>query len=227
MIIQKYDIIEVLRELTNSYQITIVVDSHIDNLDGTFTIETKNTYHFNKGMMFTVLGVDYTVTDFVQNESLTYKKSLNSSPSLESDFVINSPIKYLVGTPRLTNQELTLLQYNLKRFPFLWVIENYRLDYSKNGSSLFACEGDFTITLFNDANREEWLNLDHRMNVLNPLKGLLDDWMNYVSKDKRVYNFEDWSIRPLIDYGISESQVLPDQITGLELTINIKLYKTC
>lgn len=226
--LQNIDITEILRGINNALELKICVKESVDNGDGTFTISTCNTYYLNSYSCFEVDGNSYRVVSFLVNQSITYKP-LEGAPELTDCFVINNPY-YLVGTPRMTSKELEQLRSNIDRLPLIWLLEPFASTNKGETNAQYDAVSNVTLFFFNAANRKEMLNVDHRREIVTPIKGLINAFLLACTKSKVFGDItKNWTSIDRIDYGNYQtgkghvSSILPETLSGVEIRIEFPI----
>lgn len=219
------DIDEILRDIVSkmSFKVCVTATEVID--DTTFKVYACNTQHLRKCSAFDVESISYDVVDFVQDEYLIIK---GSTPITEC-FTLPAPY-YLTGSPVLTSTELKQLQSDLSRMPFVWLLETFETDFVANTNDPTGAVSRLRLFVFDVADAKTWLNSDHRMEVIRPMKALGDNLLQSIDQDKRVVEVTNYKVIDRVDYGNyavnrgNVKSILPEQLSGIEIIIEIPIF---
>ena len=219
------DIDEILKDIISNMEINICVSS-TEVIDAqSFKLFTCNTQYLRPCSLITVNNVEYEVIDFVQDEWLL----LQGTPVITDCFTIPNPY-YLTGTPMMTSTELKQLGSNISRSPFAWLLEVFDTDYSPNSDNPQGSISRLRLFLFDHAKSEEWLNSDHRTNVIRPMKSLGDNILEAIQKDKRVIELENYKVIDRPNFGNyaqnrgNVKSILPEKLSGIEIIVEIPIF---
>lgn len=218
--IRQYNLVSILRSVISSMQITIKARSVQDNLDGTFTVLTRNTQYLNINSILAVNGSDYFVSSIQNNESVT----LVGSPVLLGDFDIPAPL-FIPDTPQGTNNELILRSTDMSRHPLIWLLENFPTNYTLDGSPSIA-EARVRLFFLNPSQDDSWLESDHRINCIEPMLNLTDEFITNLV-DKVSGKIEAFTVTNRIRFGNTSgtAKILDENLSGVELDLTIPIKK--
>lgn len=223
------DIEVILRDIISGMNIDFCITESIVIPNGnTFKLETCNTQYLRPFSIFGVNGKDYQVTEFVQDEYIIVMP-LDGGPILTDCFTLRNPL-YLVGSPMMTSIELTQLKSDLKRAPFIWLLEVFDTDYSPNSETNTTSVSNLMLFIFDFAKSQEWLNIDHRVKALRPMKSLTDLVIKAIEDDGRTDDLKRYKGKDRINFGSYADKrgdlklILPEKLTGVELTIEIPIF---
>lgn len=220
------DIDEILKDIVAQMKIEVCVSSTVVIDSGSFKLNTCNTQYLRKCSRIDVNGIEYVVDEFVQDEYLILK----GSPIITECFELPSPY-YLTGSPIMTSTELSQVKSDLSRHPFIWLLEVFSTDYNANSDNPIASTSRLRLFLFDYADDEHWLNSDHRVNVLRPMRSLGDLLLSNIQNDKRVVDLNNYSVYDRPDFGNYQvnkgniSSILPESLSGIELIVEIPIFE--
>lgn len=221
--VQSNDIEVILRNIVKSISLTVNVESY-EQLDKGFKINTCNTHYLSDCSIIKINDKTYVVSEFKQDQYLIFE----NGDIIEDSFTIPPPY-FLSGTPRMTSTELTQLKSNLARHPFLWLLEVYSTDFT-NESRRKQSSSRVRLFLFDYVDDTRWLNIDHKINVIRPLKSLTDSFLNALNKDSNVIEIKNYSIIERVLFGNYQqnkgnvSTILPEKLTGIEIIVEIPIF---
>lgn len=209
--------------------ITVNVSNAFDNGDNTFTVESCDTQHLRECSKFEYEGNIYRVESFVQDEQII----LSGGPLIVNDFNLPPPT-LLVDSPRFANEELAQMTQNgFDHHPFIWVLETFETPYNNDETSLIIASPQVRLFFLDISQDQQWLNSDHRINVIGPMKSLIDQFIYNLDKYKGVDDIERFSTIDRVRFGKFEqnkgntASILGEELSGVELRLNIPLKDCC
>jgi hypothetical protein len=119
--LKRKETVQVIGELIAAWELPFKIESIVDNGGGSYTLNTHKTYYLVAGKYrkLTIDGVIYTITEVVNNESVTlYTSTLTMPP--EDTF--NLPVPYYFnGTILQTSSEIKREKDLSKKTPMLFL----------------------------------------------------------------------------------------------------------
>lgn len=232
--------IEILKQIIENLVHEVQVKS-VDNSSGTESVlSVCNTYYLNACDKFiTIDGIEYEITDFTINSSLTLVPQDDAATLVDpatTDFIIPAP-RFYSGTPKATSEEKTADEANggdndeLVQGPIVWILEVLDIlpPEDINKSVVRSTMSGVNIFFLDDTRYQDWNTEDHRTNVINPQK---NEW-EFVFKgfDKLVGEFfgelEKGRIREHADFGKYiidkgyKGTILTERLSGIQVTWDI------
>lgn len=231
--IQNNDVAEVLKTINSSMQLVVNVKDSTDNGDGTFTLDTCNTHYLRDCSLFNIGNDEYSVESFDLNRSVTYKP-LSGAPEILGDFTLRNPL-FLIGTPRMTQEELSQRKSELDRHPFIWLLEVFASRFPTDPINPISNYAPVTLFFLDSSDNDMWLNSDHREQIIRPMKGLIDSFIQ-ASKDSKLIQRDfigskDVSVIDRVRYGKYEqnkghtAQLLGEKLSGVEIRIEFPILE--
>jgi len=222
MIIETVDII---RDLVASLQLKVVVDSVTDNLDGTYTIETKCTRHVQTGMSFSVSSVDYIVTAFVRDVSFTVS---GASAIAVTSFLLPAP-KFWHGSILETNKTLTGITDMNEKVPMVYLRRPYRDNFNRDDSANER-DSDVTIYFLCEDNFQQYDIDDRDRECIYPMRSLLYSFVEMLKSNPQIGLIGSFEVENKERFGVVNSKgvekaLFDTPLSGCELSITIPIKK--
>jgi len=222
MIVETVDIV---RDLVALLRPKIVIDSIVDNANGTYTIYTCNTKHVNTGLTFSVDDVLYTVQSFVKDESIIVTgESIITGPS----FLLDVP-KFWHGSILETNKNLTGIAHMDEKVPMVYLRRPYRDSFKAKDSSIER-ESDVTIYFLTEDLFHKY-DIDQRdIECIYPMRSLCYEFIELLRKNSQIAVIGNYDIENKEKFGVvnskgSEKVLFDTPLSGCELSITIPITK--
>lgn len=217
--------IQILKELIETTAHTVTVDSITDNGGNSYTIETCNTFYLNVGKTFTIDSVDYTITDFVMNESITFTGA--SIPDVET-FDIEPP-KFVYGTPKFVNIELSKMGKSARKYPFIWCVEITNTERNDSPSARIKSTPSFNLLFLDEIDKSRWTIQDHYDNAIDTQGNEVAYIIRVLKHRKDLFETEDLTHETLDhanfgDYIVNrgyDRKILSDDVSGVQCFLRL------
>jgi hypothetical protein len=218
-----------LLPIVNSIDKTIVCNSVVDNLNGTYTFVCHNTKWLTVGYNVTIGLNTYLIADFVCNESITV--SGNTIP-LVLTFDAYEPI-FKHGTIKQVASELNMILDFKQRTPLIFLHEvnddKIHLDVLDNVDNDAEC----TLYFLTSANFQDWNQIDGDDKGVQPMRNLINEFIKALSVSQFVNDLT--GIGSVKNYNIFGNQdnngatknIFSEPLAGCRLKINISFLKDC
>lgn len=210
---------------------SITIDNAIDNGDGTFTIETCNTYYLREKKTVTIDGQNYTVKSVIKDTSFIVSGGV--LPTV-TEFDLYKP-KFFHGTPKKIQEELSGIKKGQDKTPVFLLHEIVRENnLSRNFESVLEKEVDVQLFIMDTAKFKEWKTDDHYNVCIVPMRSLLELFVDEIIKDKKNFDTEEleFEVIPRANFGTFvdqrgyDRQLYTDYFSGNQLNITLKIRKT-
>jgi len=172
----------------------------------------------------------YTVDKFVQDEWLELTP-IGGAPAFNDTVLFAPEIKFLHGTPASVNNEyLAMEARELKKTPFIWLLENYTEESQEGDSSIDAAYN--ARFFFMEGAIEEQSNDKHNKEAIKPMKALTELFLDQIRAD---YNFRTLTdvtrtVRPRFGVEVlnrgSDRRILDAALSGYEMRLKLEVYDT-
>lgn len=222
MIIETVDII---RDLVESLQLKVVVDSVTANVNGTYTVTTTCTRHLQTGMSFSVSSVDYVVVSFVRDVSFTVS---GASAISVSSFLLPAP-KFWHGSILETNKTLTGISDMSEKVPMVYLRRPYRDNFNRDDSAN-GRQTDVTLFFLSEDNFQQY-DIDDRDNeCIYPMRSLLYSFVEMLKNNSQIGTIESYEVENKERFGVVNSKgvekaLFDTPLSGCELSITIPIKK--
>jgi hypothetical protein len=191
-----YEILRDVRDAMNKKVIGKTGTNWIDNLDGTFTLQTCSTLWVRQGTTVNIGGTDYPVSNVVNNTSITITAA---SAPLVTEFDLSLP-KFWHGTIRFTDEELSRISNEDDKFPMIFLHEPTTERHNYNAVDNLGMESDCTLYFMTPADFTQWSQDDHYNKAVAAMRNMRDEFVN------ALFAFRGVVKEPRPD-GISEDRV--------------------
>ena len=214
--------IQILNDLIESTLHRVTIESIIDNLDGTYTLSVNNTYYLSLGSVVTINLIDYKVTDFVLNNSLTLSGAVIPTGTY---FDIDSP-RFIHGTPKKVNGEYN--NQNINSYPFIWLLEFLDADYNDTFNDSVKAVLDLNLFFLTKNNFEDW-NIDkHYSYAIDPMSNEISFFIQTLKAREDLFGeLSTHTVTNHVNFGTYitdkgyDEQIITDQLSGCQLRISL------
>jgi len=220
--IATYDIV---RNIVNDIDNVIKVNSVVGNI-----FYTTNTKYLSNKSIVKVNGVEYRVTSFVKNESVTL--DLGGATVTATELELKKPT-FLHGTASSVNNEyLEISNQTREKTPFIWLLRGYTDTFYDELSSK---DRDSSIRLFfmDETNADKWRNDEHDTNAINQMYELSQLFIKVVQGSQIYDDLGTYSITDRPRFGVeianrgSDSMIIDEDLSGVELNMILPIFKNC
>jgi len=214
--------IQILNDLIESTLHRVTVESITDNLDGTYTLSVNNTYYLSLGSVVTINLIDYKVTDFVLNNSLTLSGAVIPTGTY---FDIDSP-RFIHGTPKKVNGEY--INQNINEYPFIWLLEFLDAEHDDADDSSVKATLDLNLFFLTSSDFEDW-NIDKAYSyAVYPMYNEIDFFIKTLKARQDLFGkLTSHTVNNHVNFGAYatdkgyELQIITDQLSGSQLRISL------
>ncbi len=219
------DFVEILQKTLSEMKYFLDVNKVTDLQDGSYLLRVCNSHYLHPMQVIELNSVSYTVLKVDVNNEITVTGSV--LPSI-GKYEIRNPL-FIIDTPTGANNELILQNQDVKRHPFIWLVEQFNTDIDTE-NSLNISESLAKILFLTYADNNEWLYNSHYKNCLLPMKNLAVNVIKEI-ENKFSGKIERITFKNLPRFGVyksdkgSEKLLLSEQLSGVELTAKIPIRK--
>jgi len=224
--------VDIIEEFIATFSFEGKIKGVTDNGGGSYTIEVCKTFHARKDMVLTIGGNNFTVTSFVNNESITGTTAV--APTTNETFIVPPP-RYFHNTVKMQNKELTEIRISGDKFPLIWVKENIR---NRHNNRRNAAQGDkrtFETRIFflDDTDWKNWNTDDHYSEAIQPMLNLVQEFIDNCNDTRNKYfrRPDGFTTIPWPKFGdffggsdsqdMRDKNVFNDTTSGVELQITL------
>jgi len=231
------NIVDIFRTAIEDLGQTISVDSVVDNGNGTWTLNVQNTkwlrpYANNqsRSTKVTINSVDYDITEVVYNTSIT----LTTATDLSSvtSFSIQAPV-YINGTQLAVGKERGNSQFKWTQYPFVWLVEPFIADESKDRRSIIASSPDLTLLFLDSDNKTDWTTADRYSRVIKPMDELVEALYQKILTTRSTFGkVTSWKVIRHAKFGKQSENghihsIIDENTSGVELRFSVDILKKC
>ena len=226
MTIHRKETVEIIGELVALLNATFTINSASVVSSGIFLLTTTNTYHLRPLMKVTIASIEYTITAFVKDTSITIS---GDSIPVVSSFAIPAPF-YYYGTVIDTTATLSGVKRMREITPMVYCYEPIK-DRFFNRDSPIDRESDVTLFFLEQGNFESWKTDDFLNQAIKQMRSLAYRFIDEVCKESSMVGIiEDFTLinrakMKLRDTDSSGKNLFNHTLSGVELTLNIPILR--
>jgi len=214
--------IQILNDLIESTLHRVTIKSITDNLDGTYTLSVNNTYYLTLNSVVTINLVEYKITDFTLNNSITLSGAV--IPTVEF-FDIDSP-RFVHGTPKRVNSEYT--NQNINQYPFIWLLEFLDADYDDTFDGAVKAVLDLNLFFLTNSDFTDW-DIDANYSyAIDPMSNEISFFIQTLKAREDLFGeLSTHTVTNHVDFGTYitdkgyDKQIITDQLSGCQLRISL------
>lgn len=217
--------VEVIESLVELLEFTVGITAVTDNGDGTFTIETCNTYHLQPGFNVTIGGNEYLIESVIRNEEIVVS---GTEPITDPTFVAYTPF-YYHGTPVQVSRELTEIVVASDKTPMVYLSEELKEKYFARDSAIDR-EVPCQIFFLTQCDFENWLTADYHNYAINPMRELALEFVETCKRSKLIGKFTEFEIDTrqrvgVVTSGQGKKNFGDAHLSGVELRITLPINR--
>lgn len=219
------DFVEILQKTLAEMKYFLEVKKVTDLQNGSYILQVCNSQYLHPLQIIELNSASYTVSGVDVNNEIIVTGSVLP---IVGNYEIRNPL-FIIDTPTGANNELILQNQDLKRHPFIWLVEQFNTEIETE-NSLNISESLVKILFLTYADNNEWLYNSHYKNCLLPMKNLA---VNVIKEIERSFagKIERITFKNLPRFGVyksdkgSEKLLLSEQLSGVEFTAKIPVRK--
>lgn len=229
MAVTTRDTVDIIRDIVASMTPNITIDEATDNLDGTYTLKTSNTYWLRPVKNVLIGSKKYQIVSFVINESITIKDvTTGAGIPVVTSFPLPAPNFFHGATVPASDQQSKEKSAALKT-PFIWLYE--RLDEKPilDVFSRWGRESNPRLFFMDEADSKNQYAPDQKFSVTDPMRQMVELLIDVINNEPSLYKeIEDYNSTAIANWGQFTtdkgnadrffSQDLSGQLLNLELT---------
>ena len=175
----------------------------------------------------------YMVDDF-DEDNWVKLTPIGGAPAFNDTVLIAPAIKFLHGTPTSVNNEyLAMEARELKKTPFIWLLETYTEESQEGDSSIEAAYN--ARYFFMEGAVEEQPNDKHNKEAIKPMKALSELFLEVIRENTQFKTLTDVARTPRPRFGVevvnrgSDRRILDAALSGYEMRLTLEIYdvKNC
>jgi hypothetical protein len=219
--------VNIIKDLVDVISATVIITNATDNLDGTFTLESENTYWLSKDDTITIDSETYVVTVFNQNIDFTIMPTGNGGLPTVDSFELQQPT-YIHGTLRMAKNEVNAIKNKMDLVPFIYLYEVIRDKKNTDEASAIDRETILRIFFLNSSSFKDMLTEDVYEYIINPMQTMVDEFLNKVKNSRYFTENMDYETIPLVNFsdeGEQQKSIFDINLSGIELRLSAEIRK--
>lgn len=199
----------------------------VDNEDGTFTLETCNTFHLQPLFKITIGVIEYEITAVSHNTSITIKGE--EFPTVNTFSVYNPFLHY--GRVSDVNEELVLITDSSQKTPLMYVMQDFSETYY-NQDEAKDRDSPLRILFMTQADNVKWTIDDHYNQAVKPMRNLAYSFIQFAEQQAYIGIIDRYEITDRIKLGKQRSETEKPKalfggfLSGVELNVNLPVLKS-
>lgn len=217
--------VDFIEDIVSQMTPTITIDSVVDNGDGTQTLSVCDTYWIRKYLDITIDGVEYSVSSFVKDTSITIPST--TLVTVDS-FTLTAPY-YFHGSPMQVNNEFLIQKQDANKYPLVYLVESLTDSYYDEENALEKDMGLRIFFLDSFANKNDEVDA-HYTNVIVPLNASLNYFVEKLKGSSYTLPFS-YDVINRVKVGIyttnqgNTSQIFEDPLDGVEFVSTVSVLR--
>jgi hypothetical protein len=223
----------------NIEEITALVGELVEQIDntitGTYNVGTGKTEICQQkwarvGKQITDEAGNIYLITALDEEGITAEQKSGPATPLTGTIFLPPPF-YLPGTKIAANNEWKQAKTDLTlKTPFLWLFEIIRVRKFGRGDAR-AFETDLRLFCLDETNVAQFNTKDHRREVVVPMEGLAEAFLDVVRANREFKTLEDYLIVTFSRFGVETEQgviqnIIDADFSGVELQFTLTKYKS-
>jgi hypothetical protein len=231
------NIVDLFRTAIEDLGQTIPINSVVDNLDGTWTLNVSKTKwlrpyanNMSRSTSVTINSVAYPITELVYDASITL--TTNTDLSSFTSLTIQAPI-YINGTQLMVAKDRGNVLQKWTEYPFVWLVEPFIADESKDKRSIIASTPDLTMLFLDGDNANDWSTSDRYSNVINPMDEIVEAFYQKLITTRATFGrVTSWKVIRHAKFGKQAENghihsIIDEKTSGVELRFSVEILKKC
>lgn len=224
------DIFDIVKdEIISKIDKTVKVIS-VSNTGNTFTIELCNNKWIRPNQYLNDGSHNWLITDINSNGIITVTKPSGATNIVKRQTLTIKAPTFMSGTKIAVNNEwLDLTNDMREKLPLIWLLESVE-EQEFGIKSAIERKSKIRVLFLDDNNPKQYLIKDYRKNVVSPMLGLKDSFVDAINKNLIFDYIESWSSKPFTRFGTENEDgylknILDADLSGVQLDITLPIYK--
>ena len=220
--------VDIVKDLIQNLTFEVKIKSIVDNMNGTYTLETCNSQYLHPLQDVVIDGIDYKVVKegFESNKTITIQGAL--IPTVPS-FTLPA-LKFFHGTIIATNNELQRVQFAWDKFPMAYLYEQFTDKFNASVDSVIDRDASIRLFFLLNTDEENWLTKDHYNYVITPMRNVLEGFINSLLENTNIGLLTDFTGINHAKFGVWTSngvdkRLFNDKLSGVELSVTLPIKK--
>jgi hypothetical protein len=217
--------VDIFKQIAANLTANVVIDDAIDNLDGTFTLETTNTQWVSEFEIYSIGGFDYKIDSLIQNISLTISPVSNGTLPTAPGFVIPAPT-FINGTLKMAQNEVTAIKNKMNLVPFIYLYEVIRDRKNTDDESTVERECDLRFFFINSSSFKDMLTEDVYEKVIYPLHPLVELFIAKIKASPLftdILNYDEINLINFSEEGNQNKSIFDLNLSAIELRLQAEI----
>tara|TARA_Y100001973_G_C5111850_1_gene288116 strand:- start:106 stop:813 length:708 start_codon:yes stop_codon:yes gene_type:complete len=223
------EIVDIIENVVSSLSFTTEIKTVTDNGNGTYTLGVCCTYHVQPFCTVSINGIDYRVTDIVNDSSITIE---SNTPPLVGELVNISAPKYFHGTRPATNEELSEITDVSDKLPFVYLFEVINESFSNDEENRIERESNLRLFFLGSANFSNWYTDDHYKYAIVPMRNLVFKFIEAINTDMATFaDFDNYNLINHVKFGVftdnngHTNRFFNEDLSGVEMRVTLPVLK--
>jgi len=224
------DIFDIVKdEIIDKIDLTVKVIS-VSNVGSVFTIELCDNKWVRVNQYLNDGTHNWLITAINSNGIITATKPSGSSNITKRQILTIKEPTFMSGTKLAVNSEWLSLTNDMRnKLPLIWLLESIEEQEFGIKSSIER-KSKIRVLFLDDNNPKQYLIKDYRKNVVSPMLGLKDSFVDAINKNLIFDYIESWSSKPFTRFGTENengylNNILDADLSGVQLDISLPIYK--
>lgn len=222
--------VKIFKKLLDDFSLEGNISSVVNNLDGTYTFSTCDTYHVMQGSYIEINGDDYLVKS-VDTDINTI--TIYSNIAITSDTFLTQKPYFFHGTPIDTTNVLSTILDSSQKYPMIYLLEIIKDKFIADKSSIIDRESNLNIFFLAEANFQDWDVDQHYSDAIIPMMNLCSNFIDYLKKHPDIGTISDFEVIYHAKFGMQLKEasghvknLFNDNTSGVQLRVTLPIKKT-
>lgn len=222
--------IQIIADTVAALVFTVLIESVVDNMDGTFTLTVCDVFHSQIGYTVTIGDNDYRIVDM---EAPTMLKVSGTEAITVDSFQLYPPF-FAYGTPISNENDLSQENRADAKFPMVWMLIPFYDHFYTDPEMIYDREIKCKIYFLGQSDSTLKVTAQQYTDTVTPMHSLMETFIAKVRQLVGIYDSTDLEIDTL-DYPkfgvfITEKGNLKrkfaDDLAGVELSITLPVFRS-
>lgn len=225
--------VDVIQSVFDAMDLTVTVDSIVDNGNDTFTLFSCETKHLQEGFPLTIGANSYTITAINNNVSITLSGTIVPNVTSFEAYVPH----YFHGTVIKVKDDMKAPQGSenlFSRTPFVYLKEIIKdTNYRRRSGNVLDRTSSLQIFFLTQSKFKDWSTINHYEKAIAPMRNLVNMFIESLFNSTLIGDFskEPDTTTPHVNFGVyvdskgHTQSIFVDKFSGIELEINIPIKK--
>jgi len=229
---------DLIKTLVNSINTTLNVVESVDNGDNTFSFVFAEVLWLRVGKTLTTENeASYKVISITGNkeQGFTVLCKLIKGSYDANALKVNIPKPfYFYGSIRMINGEVAKIRRSIDKVPMFYLRTLEEATFPNDKTERFLYNVPVELFILDEANFKDWISEDYESEIIEPLRSLLNAFIEKVEINEQAIEPEPYQIRPIIKFAREDdngnvSKLFTDDLSGwrFRMSLNVKKPLNC